>query len=106
MQNTTNFTANDSFFAAANGFSGFRSYFPDVFKSSDYTRIFILKGGPGTGKSSLLRKLCEFGIENDFLLLSIILHLATLFSVVWVLKKEVFEIIKHPFGSLTKKLIT
>lgn len=46
-----------------------------------------------------------FGIENDFLLLSIILHLATLFSVVWVLKKEVWEIAKKPFGNTGRKLI-
>lgn len=46
-----------------------------------------------------------FSIKNDFLLLSIILHLATLFSVVWVLKKEVWEIAKKPFGNTGRKLI-
>ncbi|MBQ7315081.1 MAG: hypothetical protein IJW83_03655 [Clostridia bacterium] len=43
------------FFAAANGYSGFRSYFHEFFRPDDYTRIFVLKGGPGTGKSRLLR---------------------------------------------------
>lgn len=45
------------FFAAANGYSGFRSYFDSVFKSEDYDKIYVLKGGPGTGKSSLMKKL-------------------------------------------------
>ena len=45
------------YFAAANGYGGFRSYFGKVFNSSDYKRIFVLKGGPGTGKSSLMREI-------------------------------------------------
>lgn len=45
------------------------------------------------------------GIKNDFLLLSVILHVATLFSVIFVLKKEVLGILKNPFGKTGKKLI-
>lgn len=56
-----------------------------------------------SGHLVLLNKF--FGIENDFLLLSVILHVATLFSVLIVLRKEVAEIIKHPFGELSRKLI-
>lgn len=56
-----------------------------------------------SGHLVLLNKF--FGIENDFLLLSVVLHVATLFSVLIVLKKEVVEIIKHPFGELSKKLL-
>lgn len=56
-----------------------------------------------SGHLVLLNKF--FGIENDFLLLSVILHVATLFSVLIVLKNEVKEIIKHPFGELSKKLV-
>ena len=56
-----------------------------------------------SGHLVLLNKI--FGIENDFILLSVILHVATLFSVLIVLRKEVKEIICHPFGSLSKKLI-
>ncbi len=50
----------NSYFAAANGFSGFRSYFGEVFKPSEYRRIFILKGGPGTGKSSIMKRVCGY----------------------------------------------
>lgn len=56
-----------------------------------------------SGHLVLLNKF--FGIENDFLLLSVILHVATLFSVVWVLRKEVVTIVKHPFGDVSKKLL-
>lgn len=51
----------NTYFAAANGYCGFRSYFNNVFSPCDYTRLYILKGGPGTGKSSLMKK-----IRNHF----------------------------------------
>ena len=47
------------YFAAANGYGGFRSYFGEIFRSEDYERIYVLKGGPGTGKSSMMRRLSE-----------------------------------------------
>ena len=47
---------NFAFFAAANGYSGFRSYFDEVFNPAEYTKIYILKGGPGTGKSTLMKR--------------------------------------------------
>lgn len=49
------------FFAAANGYNGFQNCFSEVFDAELFDRIFILKGGPGTGKSSLLR-----GIANAY----------------------------------------
>lgn len=48
---------NFSFFAAANGYGGFRSYFDEIFNPKEYTKIYILKGGPGTGKSTLMKSL-------------------------------------------------
>ena len=56
-----------------------------------------------SGHLVLLNKF--FGIQNDFLLLSVILHVATLFSVLVVLRKEVLHIFKNPFGDLSKKII-
>ena len=44
------------YFASANGYSGFRSYFSNVFKREEYKKLYILKGGPGTGKSSFIKK--------------------------------------------------
>ena len=46
-----------SFFAAANGYSGFRNYFNKIFNPDEYSAIYILKGGPGTGKSSFMKRL-------------------------------------------------
>ncbi len=51
------FTENEKYFAAANGYAGFVSYFDKVFASREYDGIFVLKGGPGTGKSSFMRKM-------------------------------------------------
>lgn len=57
---TLSFTPKRTYFASANTFFGFRSYFSSIFDSSDYTRIFVLKGGPGTGKSSIMKKIAAF----------------------------------------------
>lgn len=57
------------YFAAANGYSGFVSLFDKVFPSGELDRIYVLKGGPGTGKSSLMKKaakaLAERGCDID-----------------------------------------
>lgn len=54
-----------SYFSAANGFCGFRSYFAESFPCAKNERIYILKGGPGTGKSSFMRKIAnEFEDKN------------------------------------------
>lgn len=49
----------NTYFSAANGFSGFRSYFNDTFNPRKYERLFVLKGGPGTGKSTLMKKILK-----------------------------------------------
>ena len=45
-----------------------------------------------------------FKTENNFIFFSLLLHLATLFSVVWVLRKEVLYLIKHPLSDYAVKL--
>ena len=47
------------YFAAANGYTGFRSYFDEIFDSESFERIFIIKGGPGTGKSSYMKRIAS-----------------------------------------------
>ena len=54
-----------SYFAAANGYSGFRSYFDNIFNSESFKRIFVLKGGPGTGKSTLMKRIADFATSAD-----------------------------------------
>lgn len=51
------------YFAAANGYNGFTSYFDSVFRSENFERVFILKGGPGTGKSSFMKKISTYFFE-------------------------------------------
>ena len=45
------------FFAAANTENGFLSLFDEIFAPEKFRRIYILKGGPGTGKSTLMQKI-------------------------------------------------
>lgn len=49
------------YFAAANSFDGFKSNFDKVFSPYRLSKLFILKGGPGTGKSTLMRS-----VEDHF----------------------------------------
>ena len=49
----------NKYFAAANSYNGFVSYFAKVFGSKDFDRIYVLKGGPGTGKSSFMKEIKE-----------------------------------------------
>ena len=48
-----------NFFASANGYGGFKSYFGEVFSSEKFDKIFVLKGGPGTGKSTLMKRIAK-----------------------------------------------
>ncbi len=54
---------NNSFFAAANTRHGFVSYFDKCFSS--YEKI-IIKGGPGTGKSTLMRNFANEAILRGY----------------------------------------
>lgn len=45
-----------------------------------------------------------FGIENNVILFDVILHIATLFAVIIVYRKTVWELIKNPFCEKMQKL--
>ena len=45
------------YFAAANTHEGFISFFNDIFFGKKIEKRYIIKGGPGTGKSSFLRRI-------------------------------------------------
>ena len=49
--------APNKYFAAANTYGGFRSHFDRIFNSDKFEKVDILKGGPGTGKSSFMKKI-------------------------------------------------
>lgn len=44
------------YFAASNSGAGFVSYYGEIFDSARFGRMYLIKGGPGTGKSSLMRR--------------------------------------------------
>ena len=50
-------TENTTFFLGANTPFGFHSLFRELYDPSDGWRAYILKGGPGTGKSTFMKKL-------------------------------------------------
>ncbi len=47
-----------SFFAGANSENGFVSFYDSIDSDVENTAVFSIIGGPGTGKSSLIKKLC------------------------------------------------
>ena len=49
----------EKYFAAANSGEGFVSYFGEVFRPEEFQQIYIIKGGPGTGKSYFMRQVAE-----------------------------------------------
>ena len=49
-------TENVSFFLGANTPEGFYSLFSELYSPEDGWRLYILKGGPGTGKSTLMKR--------------------------------------------------
>ena len=42
-------------FAASNSAEGFRNYYGEIFTDERVDRLYIIKGGPGTGKSHFMR---------------------------------------------------
>ncbi len=47
------------FFAATNTGNGFKSYFDEIFGKNPDDRLYILKGGPGVGKSTFMKRLAR-----------------------------------------------
>ncbi len=54
------------FFASANTTDGFKSYFPQIFSPTIIDKIYILKGGPGTGKSGFMRSISLLSQKNGY----------------------------------------
>ena len=72
--NNENMSKQQKYFAAQNSYMGFKSHFNEIINPKDYTRIFILKGGPGTGKSSFMKTVAKHfdrnGLQVDEILCS------------------------------------
>ncbi len=53
-----------TYFAAMNTPNGFVSFFHEVF--SHLNRLYIIKGGPGTGKSRMMRNIAKYASESGY----------------------------------------
>lgn len=51
-------------FISANGKNGFFSLYEEVFQTENFDRIYVIFGGPGTGKSTFLRTVAAKSREN------------------------------------------
>lgn len=52
------------YFAAANTADGFISYFDKIFDPACLSDLYVIKGGPGTGKSSMMRRAADAAEKN------------------------------------------
>ena len=60
MRREHSFFESDALFAASNSSDGFKSYYDSVFDRESLRHLYIIKGGPGTGKSSFMRDVGEY----------------------------------------------
>ena len=51
-------------FAAANSGEGFKSFYDGIFDTSEIERRYLIKGGPGTGKSTFMRTVAKEAEER------------------------------------------
>jgi hypothetical protein len=69
MNGGCNMSRKKCYLASANTSAGFYSFFDYVIKDAE--RVYIIKGGPGCGKSTFIRKVGEellgFGFDVDFI---------------------------------------
>ena len=54
----------DPLFAAANSGDGFVSFYKEIFAGASIEQRYIIKGGPGTGKSSFMKKIAKAAVEQ------------------------------------------
>ena len=53
-----------AFFAAANSGEGFKSFYREIFSPEKLLRRYLIKGGAGSGKSTLMRRVAEHASER------------------------------------------
>lgn len=52
-------TGEDAYFVASNSCTGFFCYYRQCFDDERITRVYVIKGGPGTGKSYFMREVAD-----------------------------------------------
>jgi hypothetical protein len=53
-------------FPGGNTSQGFFSYYDYILEQDDATRVFIIKGGPGVGKSTFMKKVADEMLKRDY----------------------------------------
>ncbi|HBL40746.1 MAG TPA: hypothetical protein DDY98_03930, partial [Ruminococcaceae bacterium] len=56
-----------AFFMGTNTASGYFSLFPELFDAKDNWTAYLIKGGPGTGKSRLMKKIAEEAERHEMI---------------------------------------
>jgi hypothetical protein len=56
----------EKYFAASNSSKGFCSYYGGVFDYKKLSKIYAIKGGPGTGKAFFMREIAKIAEEKGF----------------------------------------
>lgn len=59
-------TPSPRYFAASNSCEGFRNYYGEIFSDSRLHRLYIIKGGPGTGKSHFMKVVARHAREYGY----------------------------------------
>ena len=59
-------TDKPTFFAGANTAEGFAGEYSSIADEKKLERVYVIKGGPGTGKSTLMRKCAELAERHGF----------------------------------------
>ncbi len=59
-------TNETAYFAGANTADGFRGLYGDIADERKRERVYVIKGGPGTGKSTLIRKAADAAAKEGF----------------------------------------
>ena len=59
-------TGEDACFVASNSARGFQSYYDECFNHKEIERVFVIKGGPGTGKSRFMREVSDCAVAHGW----------------------------------------
>ena len=59
-------TGEDAFFVASNSANGFCSYYEECFGDAKISRVYVIKGGPGTGKSRFMRDVSDYAVTRGW----------------------------------------
>lgn len=66
MNGDARYEKEERYFAASNSEHGFHSYYSEVFGAEDIKELYVITGGPGTGKSRFMRDVATCGSSGGY----------------------------------------